>query len=109
MRWKLLAGFCTCCMPALAIAGSFDDALRKLEPEERLHQACIIKGLDTARRDARLRNADRKKTSIVNRAVLNVLDCQRRRGACKHPVVCAFAHLRPNVRSSGVTSFCFQL
>jgi len=33
--------FCTCCMPVLAIAGSFDDALRKLEPKERLHQACM--------------------------------------------------------------------
>jgi hypothetical protein len=45
MRWKLLAGFCTCCMSVLAMAGPFDDTLRKLEPEERSHQACIIRGL----------------------------------------------------------------
>jgi hypothetical protein len=70
MRGKLLA-FCVCCMPALATAGPFDDALRKLEPEERSHQACIIKGLDAVRRDARLRAADRMKTSIFSRAVLD--------------------------------------
>lgn len=71
MRWKLLGLFCACCMPVLATAGSFDNALRKLEPEERSHQACIIKGLDTVRRDARLRHADQMKTSIFSRAVLN--------------------------------------
>ena len=57
-------------MPALVAAGAFDDALRKLEPEERSHQACIIKGLDAVRRDPRLRGADRMKTSIFSRAVL---------------------------------------
>ena len=45
MRWKLVAGLFVYCMPVLAMAGSFDEALRKLEPEERSHQACIIKGL----------------------------------------------------------------
>jgi hypothetical protein len=53
-------------MPLFAATGSFDDALRKLEPEERFHQACIIKGVYTVRRDARMRNDDRMKRSIFS-------------------------------------------
>jgi hypothetical protein len=70
MSVKFLACCCICCTPILAEAGSFDDALRKLDPEERSHQACVIKGLDIVRRDARLRAADRMETSIFIRAVL---------------------------------------
>jgi hypothetical protein len=71
MRRKVPALFFACCMPALVAAGPFDQALLKLEPEERSHQACIIKGLDVVRRDPRLRRADRMKTSIFSRAILN--------------------------------------
>lgn len=71
MRAVVLTIICACALPVVAAAGSFDDALRKLEPEERSHQACIIKGLETVHRDARLRDADRMKTSIFGRAVLN--------------------------------------
>src|SRR5262249_58178027 len=66
MDWKLIGSVLMCSIPLFATAGSFDDALRKLEPEERSHQACIIKGLDILRPDARLRGADRLKTSILS-------------------------------------------
>jgi len=48
-----------------------DDVLAKLAPDERSHQACIMKGLDIVRKDKRLRNPDRMKTSIFSQAVLN--------------------------------------
>jgi Domain of Unknown Function (DUF930) len=70
MRAVVLTVLYACGLPVVAVGGSFDDALRKLEPEERSHQACIIKGLETVHRDARMRDADRMKTSIFSRAVL---------------------------------------
>ena len=45
MRAVVLTVLYACALPVVAVAGSFDDALRKLEPEERSHQACIIEGL----------------------------------------------------------------
>ena len=57
------------CAPAFG-ANSIEQALAKLGPEERSHQACIVRGLDLVRRDSRLRNADRMKTSIFSAAVL---------------------------------------
>ena len=83
MDWKLIGSVGMCCMPLFATAGSFDDALRKLEPEERSHQACIIKGLDAVRRDARLRHADRINTSIFSRAVLNGTTLTAKGGAVR--------------------------
>jgi hypothetical protein len=71
MRAVVLTALYACALPVVAVAGSFDDALRKLEPEERSHQACIIKGLETVHRDGRLGDADRMKTSIFSRAVLS--------------------------------------
>jgi hypothetical protein len=71
MRAVVLTVLYACALPVVAVAGSFDAALRKLEPEERSHQACIIKGLETVHRDGRLGDADRMKTSIFSRAVLN--------------------------------------
>jgi hypothetical protein len=56
--------------PAAAHAGNFDRALLKLAPQERAHQACVIKGLDVVRRDPRLRHADRMKTSILSPSTL---------------------------------------
>jgi len=58
------------CAVLPARAGTIEQALAKLAPEERAHQACAIKGLATVRRDARLRKADRMKTSILAPAVL---------------------------------------
>jgi hypothetical protein len=47
-----------------------DKMLAKLAPEERAHQACILRGFDIVRKDVQLRSADRMKTSIFGRAVL---------------------------------------
>ena len=70
MHKSLLMLVAAASAPLLAGASPFEQTLRKLDPEERAHQACIIKGLETVRRDARLREADRMKTSIFGRAVL---------------------------------------
>jgi len=48
-----------------------EDALKKLDPEERAHQACSIKGVDTLRRDKRLPHADRIKTRVAGAAILD--------------------------------------
>jgi hypothetical protein len=53
-----------------AMAGSLEQAFMKLAPEERSRQICINRGLETVRRDARLRGADRMKTSIITPSVL---------------------------------------
>lgn len=42
----------------------------QLDPEERARQACVVKGIDTIRRDKRLKGADRLKTGITSDAVL---------------------------------------
>jgi Domain of Unknown Function (DUF930) len=59
------------CAALPARAGPMDKALAKLAPEERSQQACVLKGLDTVRRDARLRRADRISASIFGPAVLD--------------------------------------
>ena len=45
--------------PLAAQAGSINDQLMKLDPEERAHQVCVIKGIDTIRREGKLPKADR--------------------------------------------------
>jgi hypothetical protein len=59
------------CAAMPARAGPMDKALAKLAPEERSQQACVLKGLDAVRRDARLHRADRIAASIFVPAVLN--------------------------------------
>ena len=61
-----------------ATAAGIESSLAKLEPEERSHQACILKGLRDVAREPKLRRADRMKTSIFTPAVLkgNVLTAQ---------------------------------
>jgi hypothetical protein len=54
--------------PVTLHAGNIHDQLMKLDPEERAHQACIIKGVDTIRLDRKLPGIDRLKTSIGGRA-----------------------------------------
>jgi len=71
MRQAVVTIMLASCLPLLTGAGPFEATMRKLDPEERSHQACIIKGLETVRRDMRLREADRMKTSIVGRAILD--------------------------------------
>ena len=44
--------------------------LMKLNPEERAQQACVVKGLDTVRRDKRLRRVDRLVPDTFGRSQL---------------------------------------
>jgi hypothetical protein len=71
MARGLLAAALVVCQVSTAFAGAIEDALKKLAPEERSHQACALRGLDAVRKDARLHDADRMKSSIFSRAVLN--------------------------------------
>jgi Domain of Unknown Function (DUF930) len=48
-----------------------ENALKKLDPVERAHQACAIKGVDTLRRDKRLPGADRLKTGVAGAALFD--------------------------------------
>lgn len=60
MRTVCLAIAVALVMPVAAIAGAaFEKSLLKLSPEERAHQACVAKGLETIRRDKRLPGVDR--------------------------------------------------
>ncbi|MBN8912573.1 MAG: DUF930 domain-containing protein [Rhizobiales bacterium] len=53
----------------VAAAGSLERSLMKLSPEERAHQACVVKGLETVRRsDGRLARADRLMPDAFKRA-----------------------------------------
>ena len=54
---------------AHAHAASIDKALMQLGPEERAHQACIIRGLDKIAADKTLPGADRMKTGVLGDAV----------------------------------------
>jgi hypothetical protein len=45
-----------------------DRVLKELEPEERAHQACTIRGLDAIRKGTHLRGIDRVKSSTNVRA-----------------------------------------
>ena len=54
-----------------AYAASMEETLMKLEPEERAHQACILRGMDTLKRTKKLRRVDRLKTSILSRATFD--------------------------------------
>src|SRR5262245_40070560 len=71
MSRGLLATLLVACLASTAFAASIEDTLKKLAPEERSHQACAIRGLDVVRKDQRLRDADRMKSSIFSRAVLS--------------------------------------
>ncbi len=57
--------------------GPVDQALMKLGPEERAHQACVIKGIETVRKDKRLRQADRMKTGSIHPAQFTGTRCDR--------------------------------
>ncbi len=57
--------------PVAVAAGSIDQQLAKLDPEERAQQVCVMKGIDTIRREGKLPKADRLKTSITTRAAFN--------------------------------------
>lgn len=56
------------CWPLGTEAATFEETMKKLDPEERAHQACILKGIAQVRADKKLPGADRMKTSILGRA-----------------------------------------
>jgi hypothetical protein len=68
MQRVLFLFVCALALAKVADAGPIDQALMKLGPEERARQVCIIKGIETVRKDKRLRQADRMKTSILQPA-----------------------------------------
>ncbi|MEO8651285.1 MAG: DUF930 domain-containing protein [Hyphomicrobiaceae bacterium] len=69
--------------PTGAVAGPMDKMLKKLAPEERAHQACILRGFDIAQKEKRLRGADRMKTSIFSRALLQGTTLNAKGGAVR--------------------------
>jgi hypothetical protein len=73
MRLKLRLAAVIVLASGGAKAGNIDHQLQMLDPEERAHQVCIIKGVDLMRKDLKLQKVDRKKvdrikTSITGRA-----------------------------------------
>jgi hypothetical protein len=69
--------------PCAALAASIHDQLMKLDPEERAHQVCVIKGIDTIRRDGKLPKADRLKTSITTPATFTGTQVAAKGGAVR--------------------------
>lgn len=61
MRFVFAALAFALTVPAVEAAqpSRYEQSLMKLSPEERAQQACVAKGLDTIRRDKRLRRVDR--------------------------------------------------
>lgn len=96
---------------APAKAGALEQALAKLDPQERSHQACIIKGIDMMRHDARLKKADRMKTQIFAPAVLDKTQLTGKGGAVRigeHWYTMSFTcHLSGDLAKA--TSFSFAL
>jgi len=68
MKLQIAALALVLAVPCTATAASIHDQLLKLDPEERAHQVCVMKGIDTMRRDKKLSKPDRIKTSITGRA-----------------------------------------
>ncbi|MGE3229062.1 MAG: DUF930 domain-containing protein [Hyphomicrobium sp.] len=52
-------------------ASSIEKSLMKLDPVERAHQACVVKGLQVVRKDKRLSKADRIMPDTFGRAKLD--------------------------------------
>lgn len=84
MRWgKAIAVALVVFASPHARAAGIESSLAKLEPEERSHQACILKGLREVARDKKLRGADRMKTSIFIPAVLKAATLDAPGGAVR--------------------------
>src|SRR5262245_53419853 len=83
-RASLALSAAACVLAATAAsAGSIKDQMAKLDPEERAHQACAIKGLESIRKDKKLPGADRLKTGIFGRAVFAGNEVTAKGGAVK--------------------------
>lgn len=68
LRIVYLALLACVATPAFAGKSAFEKSLMKLSPEERAHQACVAKGLDTIRKDKRLPGVDRIVPDTFKRA-----------------------------------------
>ncbi|HET6389999.1 DUF930 domain-containing protein [Hyphomicrobium sp.] len=66
-----------------ANAASIDQTLLKLDPEERAHQVCILKGIDDLNRSKKLKRVDRLKTSILSRATFDGTTVVAKGGAAR--------------------------
>jgi len=71
MRTQLLTLALVIGCAAPAAADAVQQAMLKLSPEERAHQACVIKGIDEIRRNKTLAKADRLKTGIFKPAAFD--------------------------------------
>jgi len=71
MRTKLFTLALVLDFAGPAAADPVQQAMLKLGPEERAHQACVIKGIEELRRGKRLPQADRLKTGIFKPAAFN--------------------------------------
>jgi Domain of Unknown Function (DUF930) len=71
MRTKFVPAVVLCLLPAAAHAGPLENSLKKLAPEDRAQQACVIKGMATLRRDKRLPHADRINTGVFGPAAFD--------------------------------------
>jgi hypothetical protein len=65
-RIALAVAMACTCQPALAT--SIEQQLLLFGPEERAHQACIIRGLEQIAREKTLPGADRMKTGVLGTA-----------------------------------------
>jgi len=68
MKSKLWLPMALALWPLTADASTIKQQLQKLDPEERAHQVCVMKGIDTIRNQGKLPKADRLKTSITKPA-----------------------------------------
>jgi hypothetical protein len=83
MLRRILALAPTLLWPLGASAANLSDQLMKLDPEERAHQVCVIKGIETIRREGKLPKADRLKTSITGRAAFTGTQVAAKGGAVR--------------------------
>ena len=71
------------CLVAAAHAGSLDRQLAKLGPEERAHQACVIKGLDKIHADKKLPGADFIEAGAFGAAIVKGTSVTAKGGAIR--------------------------
>jgi uncharacterized protein DUF930 len=63
------AGGAACLSNSVMADASMDRVFQELEPEERAHQACNLRGIDAVRKGTHLKGVDRVKTSILKPAI----------------------------------------
>ena len=81
--WLAAAAAVCAFLSSPVLSGTIKEQLAKLDPEERAHQACAIKGLEVIRKDKKLPGADRLKTGIFGRAAYVENEITAKGGAVK--------------------------